>query len=248
VFVGRLSWFTALVADRRRHPHRRRRNSRTQGRTPVWWSWYGAVSRGVVVADTIPYNPRAPPIGHFRQSVCDLPADAETNRRAAHAVAAQVASTPTMSSPKFCPPTRQCHRRTCRHRDDRRHGRTASTTPPRSLSGRFGRPWAASRRAIEGFRLDSVRGDRATRPPTHAGLARSNAETIKEICSGVRYNVAALPPGSARACSTAHRRRGLWRLASVFVVSNTCGLRRFTTKASDRPASAIHGEPQQIRR
>jgi Cu+-exporting ATPase len=244
VLVGRLSWFTddwslaapgVLVAAAE--------HAETQGHTPVWVAWDGAVRGVIVVSDTIKET-SATAIGQFRQLGLRPFLLTGDNRRAAHAVAAQVGIDPDDVIAEVLPADK-----VTAVKDLQGQGRTvamvgdgvndAAALVQADLGLAMG---TGTDVAIEASDLTLVRGDlRAAADAIR--LSRSTLKTIKgNLFWAFAYNVAALPLAALGLLNPLIAGAAM-AFSSVFVVSNSLRLRRFSTNASDRRASAMHGEP-----
>jgi Cu+-exporting ATPase len=242
--VGRLSWLTddwsltapgVLVAAAE--------HAETQGYTPVWVAWDGAVRGVIVVADTIK-DTSAAAISQFRQLGLRPFLLTGDNRRAAHAVAAQVGIDPDDVIAEVLPADKvtavkdlQAQGRTVAMVGDGINDAAALVQADLGLAMGTGTDVA-----IEASDLTLVRGDlRAAADAIR--LSRSTLKTIKgNLFWAFAYNVAALPLAALGLLNPLIAGAAM-AFSSVFVVSNSLRLRRFTTTSSDRPASAMHGEP-----
>jgi Cu+-exporting ATPase len=244
VLVGRLCWLTddwsltaadVLIAAAE--------HAETQGRTPVWVAWDGAVRGVIVVADTIK-DTSAAAISQFRQLGLRPFLLTGDNRRAAHAVAAQVGIDPDDVIAEVLPADKvtavtdlQAQGRTVAMVGDGINDAAALVQADLGLAMGTGTDVA-----IEASDLTLVRGDlRAAADAIR--LSRSTLKTIKgNLFWAFAYNVAALPLAALGLLNPLIAGAAM-AFSSVFVVSNSLRLRRFTTTSWDRPASAMHGEP-----
>jgi Cu+-exporting ATPase len=244
VLVGRLRWLTddwsltaadVLIAAAE--------HAETQGRTPVWVAWDGAVRGVIVVADTIK-DTSAAAISQFRQLGLRPFLLTGDNRRAAHAVAAQVGIDPDDVIAEVLPADKvtavkdlQAQGRTVAMVGDGINDAAALVQADLGLAMGTGTDVA-----IEASDLTLVRGDLRTAADA-IRLSRSTLKTIKgNLFWAFAYNVAALPLAALGLLNPLIAGAAM-AFSSVFVVSNSLRLRRFTTTSSSRPASAIHGEP-----
>jgi P-type Cu+ transporter len=235
VLVGRLSWFTDdwsltapdVLLDAAEH-------AETQGHTPVWVAWDGAVRGVIVVADTIK-DTSAAAISQFRQLGLRPFLLTGDNRRAAHAVAAQVGIDPDDVIAEVLPADKvnaikdlQAQGRTVAMVGDGVNDAAALVQADLGLAMGTGTDVA-----IEASDLTLVRGDlRAAADAIR--LSRSTLKTIKgNLFWAFAYNVAALPLAALGLLNPLIAGAAM-AFSSVFVVSNSLRLRRFTTKSSDR--------------
>ena len=232
VLVGRLRWLTdewslsapPELADAAEH-------AEAQGQTPVWVAWDGQVRGVIVVADTVKPTSAAA-IAEFRQLGLRPFLVTGDNRRAAHAVAARIGIDADDVIAEVLPADK-----VTAVKDLQAQGRIvamvgdgvndAAALVQSDLGIAMG---TGTDIAIEASDLTLVRGDlRAAAEAIR--LSRATLKTIKgNLFWAFAYNVAALPlavlgllnpliAGAAMAFS------------SVFVVSNSLRLRRFSRLA-----------------
>jgi Cu+-exporting ATPase len=209
----------------------------------VWVAWDGAVRGVIVVADTIK-DTSAAAISQFRRLGLRPFLLTGDNRRAAHAVAAQVGIDPDDVIAEVLPADKvtavkdlQAQGRTVAMVGDGINDAAALVQADLGLAMGTGTDVA-----IEASDLTLVRGDLRTAADA-IRLSRSTLKTIKgNLFWAFAYNVAALPLAALGLLNPLIAGAAM-AFSSVFVVSNSLRLRRFTTTSSDRPASAMHGEP-----
>jgi Cu+-exporting ATPase len=200
--------------------------------------------RGViVVADTVK-GTSAEAIGQFRQLGLRPFLLTGDNRRAALAVAAEVGIDPDDVIAEVLPAekvttikTLQAQGRTVAMVGDGVNDAAALVQADLGLAMGTG-----SDVAIEASDLTLVRGDlRAAADAIR--LARSTLRTIKgNLFWAFAYNVAALPLAALGLLNPLIAGAAM-AFSSVFVVSNSLRLRRFTSKASDRLPLAKNAKP-----
>ncbi|MDX5961896.1 heavy metal translocating P-type ATPase [Rhodococcus opacus] len=237
VLVGRRSWLAdewsltapnALTAAAE--------EAESQGTTPVWVAWDGAVRGVIVVADTIK-DTSAEAIAQFRQLGLRPVLLTGDNRRAARAVAAQVGIDPDDVIAEVLPAGKviaikelQAHGKTVAMVGDGVNDAAALAQADLGLAMGTG-----SDVAIEASDLTLVRGDlRAAADAIR--LSRSTLTTIKgNLFWAFAYNVAALPLAAFGLLNPLIAGAAM-AFSSVFVVSNSLRLRRFATHATEGPA------------
>jgi Cu+-exporting ATPase len=203
-----------------------------QGRTPVWVAWDGAVRGVIVVADTVKATSAAA-IGQFRQLGLRPVLLTGDNWRAARAVAAQVGIEPQDVIAEVLPAGKASA-----VKDLQAQGRfvamvgdgvnDAAALVQADLGLALG---TGTDVAIEASDLTLVCGDlRAAADAIR--LSRSTLKTIKgNLFWAFAYNVAALPLAALGLLNPLIAGAAM-AFSSVFVVSNSLRLRRFTTHAS----------------
>ncbi|WP_081809241.1 cation-translocating P-type ATPase [Mycobacterium sp. URHB0044] len=244
VLVGRRTWLTEdwslrapddLVSTAEA--------AEAKGQTPVWVAWDGAVRGVIVVADTIK-DSSAAAIAQFRELGLRPYLLTGDNRRAAHAVAAQVGIGPDDVIAEVLPADKvnavkelQAQGRTVAMVGDGVNDAAALVQADLGLAMGTGTDVA-----IEASDLTLVRGDlRAAADAIR--LSRSTLKTIKgNLFWAFAYNVAALPLAALGLLNPLIAGAAM-AFSSVFVVSNSLRLRRFTSTASDPVPSAVHRNP-----
>ncbi|AWK76803.1 copper-translocating P-type ATPase (plasmid) [Rhodococcus oxybenzonivorans] len=237
VLVGRRNWLAdewsltapnALTAAAE--------EAESQGTTPVWVAWDGAVRGVIVVADTIK-DTSAEAIAQFRQLGLRPVLLTGDNRRAARAVAAQVGIDPDDVIAEVLPAGKviaikelQAHGKTVAMVGDGVNDAAALAQADLGLAMGTG-----SDVAIEASDLTLVRGDlRAAADAIR--LSRSTLTTIKgNLFWAFAYNVAALPLAAFGLLNPLIAGAAM-AFSSVFVVSNSLRLRRFATHATEGSA------------
>ena len=239
VMVGRLSWLTedwalvppddlTTVAE----------HAQSQGRTPVWVAWDGAVRGVIVVADTVK-DTSAQAIEQFRELGLRPILLTGDNRRAALAVAEQVGIDPDDVISEVLPAdkvaavkTLQSQGRTVAMVGDGVNDAAALVQADLGLAMGTGTDVA-----IEASDLTLVRGDLRTAADS-IRLSRSTLKTIKgNLFWAFAYNVAALPLAALGLLNPLIAGAAM-AFSSVFVVSNSLRLRRFASTATS-PKSAV---------
>jgi Cu+-exporting ATPase len=233
VLVGRRSWLAqqwslpappalAAVAE----------EAEAQGTTPVWVAWDGAVRGVIVVADTIK-DTSAAAIAQFRQLGLRPVLLTGDNRRAASAVAAQVGIDPGDVIAEVLPAGKvtaiadlQAQGATVAMVGDGVNDAAALAQADLGLAMGTG-----SDVAIEASDITLVRGDlRAAADAIR--LSRSTLKTIKgNLFWAFAYNMAALPLAALGLLNPLIAGAAM-AFSSIFVVSNSLRLRRFTSTAS----------------
>ena len=233
VLVGRRSWLAqqwslpappalAAVAE----------EAEAQGTTPVWVAWDGAVRGVIVVADTI-RDTSAAAIAQFRQLGLRPVLLTGDNRRAASAVAAQVGIDPGDVIAEVLPAGKvtaiadlQAQGATVAMVGDGVNDAAALAQADLGLAMGTG-----SDVAIEASDITLVRGDlRAAADAIR--LSRSTLKTIKgNLFWAFAYNMAALPLAALGLLNPLIAGAAM-AFSSIFVVSNSLRLRRFTSTAS----------------
>ena len=233
VLVGRRSWLAqqwslpappalAAVAE----------EAEAQGTTPVWVAWDGAVRGVIVVADTIKATSAAA-IAQFRQLGLRPVLLTGDNRRAASAVAAQVGIDPDAVIAEVLPTGKvtaiadlQAQGATVAMVGDGVNDAAALAQADLGLAMGTG-----SDVAIEASDITLVRGDlRAAADAIR--LSRSTLKTIKgNLFWAFAYNMAALPLAALGLLNPVIAGAAM-AFSSIFVVSNSLRLRRFTSTAS----------------
>jgi len=233
VLVGRRSWLAGdwslsapadLIAAAE--------DAEAQGTTPVWVAWDGAVRGVIVVADTIK-DTSAAAIAQFRQLGLRPVLLTGDNQRAAGAVAAQVGIDPGDVIAEVLPAGKvvaitdlQAQGATVAMVGDGVNDAAALTQADLGLAMGTG-----SDVAIEASDLTLVRGDlRAAADAIR--LSRSTLKTIKgNLFWAFAYNVAALPLAALGLLNPLIAGAAM-AFSSIFVVTNSLRLRRFTSTAS----------------
>jgi P-type Cu+ transporter len=199
-----------------------------QGRTPVWVAWDGAIRGVIVVADTVK-GTSAAAIGQFRQLGLRPVLLTGDNRRAARAVAAQVGIEPQDVIAEVLPAGKataikdlQARGRIVAMVGDGVNDAAALVQADLGLAMGTGTDVA-----IEASDLTLVRGDlRAAADAIR--LSRSTLKTIKgNLFWAFAYNIAALPLAALGLLNPLIAGAAM-AFSSVFVVSNSLRLRRFT--------------------
>jgi Cu+-exporting ATPase len=199
-----------------------------QGRTPVWVAWDGAIRGVIVVADTVK-DTSAAAIGQFRQLGLRPVLLTGDNRRAAGAVAAQVGIEPEDVIAEVLPAGKvtaikdlQARGRIVAMVGDGVNDAAALVQADLGLAIGTGTDVA-----IEASDLTLVRGDlRAAADAIR--LSRSTLKTIKgNLFWAFAYNIAALPLAALGLLNPLIAGAAM-AFSSVFVVSNSLRLRRFT--------------------
>jgi len=244
VLVGRLTWLIddwsltapddlASVAE----------DAQSQGRTPVWVAWDGAVRGVIVIADTVK-DTSAAAIGQLRQLGLRPILLTGDNRRAALAVAAQVGIDPDDVIAEVLPAdkvstvaTLQAQGRTVAMVGDGVNDAAALVQADLGLAMGTGTDVA-----IEASDLTLVRGDlRAAADAIR--LSRSTLQTIKgNLFWAFAYNIAALPLAALGLLNPLIAGAAM-AFSSVFVVSNSLRLRRFASSASEPSNVAAPAPP-----
>ncbi len=240
VLVGRLNWLTddwSLTAPD--DLTSAAEHAQSQGRTPVWVGWDGAVRGVLVVADTVK-DTSAAAIEQFRRLGLRPFLLTGDNRRAALAVAGQVGIDPDDVIADVLPAekvttvkTLQGQGRTVAMVGDGVNDAAALVQADLGLAMGTGTDVA-----IEASDLTLVRGDlRAAADAIR--LSRSTLKTIKgNLFWAFAYNVAALPLAALGLLNPLIAGAAM-AFSSVFVVSNSLRLRRFASSASDGPARGV---------
>jgi Cu+-exporting ATPase len=240
VLVGRLNWLTdewSLAAPD--DLTSAAEHAQSQGNTPVWVAWDGAVRGVIVIADTVK-DTSASAVGQFRRLGLRPFLLTGDNRRAALAVAAQVGIDPDDVIADVLPAEKvttikdlQARGRTVAMVGDGVNDAAALVQADLGLAMGTG-----SDVAIEASDLTLVRGDlRAAADAIR--LSRSTLKTIKgNLFWAFAYNVAALPLAALGLLNPLIAGAAM-AFSSVFVVTNSLRLRRFTSSASDGPASDV---------
>ena len=246
VFIGRRSWLTdewSLTAPETLLAAAH--DAETLGHTPVWVAWDGAIRGVIVVADTVK-DTAAAAIDQFRQLGLRPYLLTGDNQRAAHAVAAQVGIAPQDVVAEVLPADKvtaikslQEQGRTVAMVGDGVNDAAALVQADLGLAMGTGTDVA-----IEASDLTLVRGDlRAAADAIR--LSRSTLKTIKgNLFWAFAYNIAALPLAALGLLNPLIAGAAM-AFSSIFVVSNSLRLRRFTSTATDRPTSAktVGAEP-----
>nr|WP_084377731.1 heavy metal translocating P-type ATPase [Mycolicibacterium novocastrense] len=214
----------------------------TQGQTPVWVGWDGAIRGVIVVADTIK-STSAAAVGQFRRLGLRPVLLTGDNRRAAHAVAARVGIDPRDVIAEVLPADKldavkdlQAQGRTVAMVGDGVNDAAALVQADLGLAMGTGTDVA-----IEASDLTLVGGDlRAGADAIR--LSRSTLKTIKgNLFWAFAYNIAALPLAALGLLNPLIAGAAM-AFSSVFVVSNSLRLRRFASHASHQPSSAVNTE------
>ncbi|ABH00860.1 probable copper resistance transporter, ATPase component (plasmid) [Rhodococcus jostii RHA1] len=227
VLAGRYSWLweqwalTApdtlqLVVD----------DAETQGRTPVWIAWDGAIRAVIVVSDTVK-DTSAAAIGELRELGLSPVLLTGDNHRAAQSVANQVGIEEVIS--EVLPSGKvdviknlQDQGRVVAMVGDGVNDAAALAQADLGLAMGTGTDVA-----IEASDLTLVRGDLRAAPDA-IRLARATLRTIKgNLFWAFAYNVAALPLAALGLLNPLIAGAAM-AFSSVFVVSNSLRLRRFT--------------------
>jgi len=234
VLVGRRSWLAGdwslsapadLIAAAE--------DAEAQGTTPVWVAWDGAVRGVLVVADTIK-DTSAAAIAQFRELGLRPVLLTGDNRRAARSVAAQVGIEPDDVIAEVLPAGKvtaitdlQAQGSTVAMVGDGVNDAAALAQADLGLAMGTG-----SDVAIEASDLTLVRGDlRAAADAIR--LSRSTLKTIKgNLFWAFAYNVAALPLAALGLLNPLIAGAAM-AFSSVFVVTNSLRLRRFTSRAAE---------------
>jgi len=234
VLVGRRSWLAqewslpapsglATVAE----------EAEAQGTTPVWVAWDGVVRGVIVVADTIK-DTSAAAIAQFRELGLRPVLLTGDNRRAARSVAAQVGIEPDDVIAEVLPAGKvaaitdlQANGATVAMVGDGVNDAAALAQADLGLAMGTG-----SDVAIEASDLTLVHGDlRAAADAIR--LSRSTLKTIKgNLFWAFAYNVAALPLAALGLLNPLIAGAAM-AFSSVFVVTNSLRLRRFTSRAAE---------------
>jgi len=233
VLVGRRSWLAGdwslsapadLIAAAE--------DAEAQGTTPVWVAWDGAVRGVLVAADTIK-DTSAAAIAQFRELGLRPVLLTGDNRRAARSVAAQVGIEPDDVIAEVLPAGKvtaitdlQAQGSTVAMVGDGVNDAAALAQADLGLAMGTG-----SDVAIEASDLTLVRGDlRAAADAIR--LSRSTLKTIKgNLFWAFAYNVAALPLAALGLLNPLIAGAAM-AFSSVFVVTNSLRLRRFTSRAA----------------
>jgi len=234
VLVGRRSWLAGdwslsapadLIAAAE--------DAEAQGTTPVWVAWDGVVRGVIVVADTIK-DTSAAAIAQFRRLGLRPVLLTGDNRRAARSVAAQVGIEPDDVIAEVLPAGKvaaitdlQASGATVAMVGDGVNDAAALAQADLGLAMGTG-----SDVAIEASDLTLVRGDlRAAADAIR--LSRSTLKTIKgNLFWAFAYNVAALPLAALGLLNPLIAGAAM-AFSSVFVVTNSLRLRRFTSRAAE---------------
>jgi Cu+-exporting ATPase len=249
VLVGRRTWLTedwSLTAPD--DVVSAAEEAEAKGQTPVWVAWDGAVRGVIVVADTIK-DSSAAAVAQFRELGLRPYLLTGDNRRAAQAVATQVGIAPDDVIAEVLPADKvnavkelQAQGRTVAMVGDGVNDAAALVQADLGLAMGTGTDVA-----IEASDLTLVRGDlRAAADAIR--LSRSTLKTIKgNLFWAFAYNVAALPLAALGLLNPLIAGAAM-AFSSVFVVSNSLRLRRFTTTASDPVPAAVHrnAEPKPL--
>ena len=208
-------------------------DAEAQGTTPVWVAWDGAVRGVLVVADTIK-DTSAAAIAQFRELGLRPVLLTGDNRRAARSVAAQVGIEPDDVIAEVLPAGKvtaitelQAQGATVAMVGDGVNDAAALAQADLGLAMGTG-----SDVAIEASDLTLVRGDlRAAADAIR--LSRSTLKTIKgNLFWAFAYNVAALPLAALGLLNPLIAGAAM-AFSSVFVVTNSLRLRRFTSRAAE---------------
>ncbi|MFD7012262.1 heavy metal translocating P-type ATPase [Rhodococcus jostii] len=227
VLAGRYSWLReewALTA-----PDALQRvvdEAETQGRTPVWIAWDGAIRAVIVVSDTVK-DTSAAAIGELRELGLSPVLLTGDNHRAAQSVATQVGIEEVIS--EVLPSDKvdviknlQDQGRVVAMVGDGVNDAAALAQADLGLAMGTGTDVA-----IEASDLTLVRGDLRAAPDA-IRLARATLRTIKgNLFWAFAYNVAALPLAALGLLNPLIAGAAM-AFSSVFVVSNSLRLRRFT--------------------
>jgi len=234
VLVGRRSWLAGdwslsapadLIAAAE--------DAEAQGTTPVWVAWDEAVRGVLVAADTIK-DTSAAAIAQFRELGLRPVLLTGDNRRAARSVAAQVGIEPDDVIAEVLPAGKvtaitdlQAQGSTVAMVGDGVNDAAALAQADLGLAMGTG-----SDVAIEASDLTLVRGDlRAAADAIR--LSRSTLKTIKgNLFWAFAYNVAALPLAALGLLNPLIAGAAM-AFSSVFVVTNSLRLRRFTSRAAE---------------
>jgi len=207
-------------------------DAEAQGTTPVWVAWDEAVRGVLVAADTIK-DTSAAAIAQFRELGLRPVLLTGDNRRAARSVAAQVGIEPDDVIAEVLPAGKvtaitdlQAQGSTVAMVGD---GVNAAALAQADLGLAMG---TGSDVAIEASDLTLVRGDlRAAADAIR--LSRSTLKTIKgNLFWAFAYNVAALPLAALGLLNPLIAGAAM-AFSSVFVVTNSLRLRRFTSRAAE---------------
>jgi P-type Cu+ transporter len=250
VAVGRRSWLEGdrgmrLDSDLERAAHA----AESLGRTPVWVGWDGAVRGVVVVADTVKPG-AAQAVTALRRLGLRPVLLTGDNARAARAVAAEVGIDAADVVAEVLP-----EGKVATIRDLQQRGRSvamvgdgvndAAALAAADLGLAMG---TGTDVAIEASDLTLVRGDlRAAADAIR--LSRATLRTIKgNLFWAFAYNVAAIPLAAAGMLNPLIAGAAM-AFSSVFVVTNSLRLRRFTPlgPADDDPTSASASRPAAAR-
>jgi len=234
VLVGRRSWLAqewslpapsslATVAE----------EAEAQGTTPVWVAWDGVVRGVIVVADTIK-DTSAAAIAQFRELGLRPVLLTGDNRRAARSVAAQVGIEPDDVIAEVLPAGKvaaitdlQANGATVAMVGDGVNDAAALAQADLGLAMGTG-----SDVAIEASDLTLVHGDLRAAADAIC-LSRSTLKTIKgNLFWAFAYNVAALPLAALGLLNPLIAGAAM-AFSSVFVVTNSLRLRRFTSRAAE---------------
>ncbi|MBJ7339247.1 MAG: copper-translocating P-type ATPase [Mycolicibacterium sp.] len=228
VAVGRLRWLTeewSLTASRELADAAEQ--AEVLGHTPVWVGWDGAIRGVVVVSDTVKTTSAAA-IADFRRLGLRPFLLTGDNRRAAHAVAAQVGIDPADVIAEVLPTEKvtaikelQAGGHTVAMVGDGVNDAAALVRSDLGIAMGTGTDVA-----IEASDLTLVRGDlRAAGDAIR--LSRATLKTIKgNLFWAFAYNVAALPLAALGLLNPLIAGAAM-AFSSVFVVSNSLRLRRF---------------------
>ncbi len=245
VLVGRRSWLTddwslttpTVLLDAAEAAEER-------GHTPVWVAWDGATRAVIVVADTVK-DTSADAINQLRQLGLRPFLLTGDNRRAAHAVAAQVGIDATDVIAEVLPADKvnvvkdlQARGHIVAMVGDGVNDAAALVQADLGLAMGTGTDVA-----VEASDLTLVRGDlRAAADAIR--LSRATLKTIKgNLFWAFAYNVAALPLAALGLLNPLIAGAAM-AFSSVFVVSNSLRLRRFATTANNQtPAPATGTTP-----
>jgi Cu+-exporting ATPase len=237
VVVGRLAWLTgewSMSAPDELTSAARRAES--EGRTPVWVGWDGRVRGVVVVSDTVK-DSSAEAVTELRTLGLRPVLLTGDNVRAARAVAAQVGIGPDDVVAEVLPTDKvdavkrlQAEGRVVAMVGDGVNDAAALAQADLGLAMGTGTDVA-----IEASDLTLVRGDLRAAPDA-IRLARATLRTIKgNLFWAFAYNVAAIPLAALGLLNPLIAGAAM-AFSSVFVVSNSLRLRRFSSAGGGQPA------------
>jgi Cu+-exporting ATPase len=239
VLVGRRSWLAEdWSIDAPEDLIAKAEAAEAQGQTPVWVAWGGATRGVIVVADTIK-DTSAQAIAQFRALGLRPILLTGDNTRAAHAVAALVGIEPQDVIAEVLPADKVSAVKALQEKGkvvamvgDGVNDAAALAQADLGLAMGTG-----SDVAIEASDLTLVRGDlRAAADAIR--LSRSTLKTIKgNLFWAFAYNVAAIPLAALGLLNPLIAGAAM-AFSSVFVVSNSLRLRRFSPLTTPSPTTA----------
>ena len=198
----------------------------TQGRTPVWVAWDGAIRAVVVVSDTVK-DTSAAAIGELRALGLRPVLLTGDNRRAAQTVANLVGIDEVVAEVLPADKVDVIKRLQDKGRVVAMVGDGVNDAPALAQADLGLAMGTGTDVAIEASDLTLVRGDLRAAPDA-IRLARATLRTIKgNLFWAFAYNVAALPLAAAGLLNPLIAGAAM-AFSSVFVVSNSLRLRRFT--------------------